>query len=216
MKQTLSFLFVVASLVFIGCGKKNENGQFTINGKIKNVEDQLVYLEMIPFSENPPEVMDTAKITKGSFTLEGKSKEEGLFRIRMEKSKNMYLILNDGEEIVFSADGGDNSLKSISINSPANNLMLNFIRSLETRQLMVREKEKSAEAGEASGNDSLRTVGLATLETEKKAYKDFMIRFIDTCSDPVVSLFALGFANEFSVEELKKSTSGLSLSLIHI
>ena len=210
MKQTLSILFIAVVLMLTACGNKNENGQFTVNGKIKNVENQQVYLELLPFSENPPQVMDTAMITNGSFTLQGKSMEEGLFRIRLEKNKNMYLILNDQDEVSFKADGSDSGLKSIEISSPSNQIFLAFIRSLETKQLLVREKEKAAEAGMVSGNDSLRLVSTSAFEKEKAAYKSFMIQFIDTCSDPIVSLFALGFANEFSTPELKKATSGLS------
>jgi thiol-disulfide isomerase/thioredoxin len=207
MKQILSLLSIVAAFLFTSCGGRNENGTFTISGKIKNVENQEVYLEMLPFSENPPEVLDTAKITNGSFTLTGKSVEEGLFRIRMQKSKNMYLVLNDQDEITFSADGNDKGMKSISVNSPSNQLFLQFIRTLESKQMLVRNKK---EAIGSAATDSLKNVASASYEAEKSSYKKFMIQFVDTCSDPVVSLFALGFANEFSTEELKKSTSALT------
>jgi len=210
MKQTITCFFIAIAVLLGACGNKNGKGQFTVSGKIKNVENQQVYLEMVSFSENPPVVMDTAMITDGSFTLEGKSDEEALFRIRLEKNKNMYLILNDQEEISFSSDGGDNGLQSIKVETPANQLFLRFLRSLEEKQTLVRDKGKAAETGANSGNDSLRSVSLTAFEKEKEVYKDFMIRFIDTCSDPIICLFALGFANEFSTQELKKSTASLT------
>jgi peroxiredoxin len=207
MKQIFSLLLVAAAFLFTSCGGRHEKGTFTISGKIKNVENQDVYLEMLPFSENPPQVLDTAKITNGSFTLTGKSMEEGLFRIRMQKSKNMYLVLNDQDEITFSADGNDKGMKSLSVNSPANQLFLQFIRALESKQVSVANNK---DAMETAATDSLKNVATASYEAEKSAYKKFMIQFVDTCSDPVVSLFALGFANEFSTEELKKATSSLT------
>ena len=39
MKQILSLLSIVAAFLFTSCGGRNENGTFTISGKIKNVEN---------------------------------------------------------------------------------------------------------------------------------------------------------------------------------
>ena len=85
MSSIKNVIAILLCLLIISCNNKSADGKFTIIGNIKNTPNQQVYLEQLFFNEKAPEVIDTAEIKEGRFTLKGKANEEGLFRIRLEK-----------------------------------------------------------------------------------------------------------------------------------
>ena len=56
-------LFVLAlSTTLFACNDKEEQGKFKLNGTVKNVADQSVYLEQLFFTQQEPQVLDTGEI----------------------------------------------------------------------------------------------------------------------------------------------------------
>ena len=87
----LSFLI----LALISCRNKEQYGQFSISGEIKNAGNQKIYLEQLYFSQKDPEVLDTTQLMNGKFTLSAIAAEEGMFRIRLEKNNTGFIFIND-------------------------------------------------------------------------------------------------------------------------
>ena len=103
-------ILLLISLYCISCTNETIKGKFELSGEIKNIPDQKIYLEQLYFSEQDPEILDTATIKRGKFNLSGLAPEEGLFRLRMENSKAGFIFINDQPAINFKADINEVSL----------------------------------------------------------------------------------------------------------
>src|ERR1035437_5123818 len=113
-------IFIFISVLFLlSCNGQEKKGMFTVKGELKNAPDQKVYLEQISFNQQPPQVLDTVELNKGSFKVKTVASEEGLFRLRFEKNAG-YIFINDKPEIEFSADANDSTLQSARFNTSAN------------------------------------------------------------------------------------------------
>ena len=97
----------LCTVILLSCNTKSEQGKFTITGQIKNAPNQKIYLEELFFSEKDPEVLDTAEIKNGQFTIAALAPEEGLYRLRLEKDSAFFIVINDKSELRFSADYKD-------------------------------------------------------------------------------------------------------------
>ncbi len=111
-------LFVFLSVIFLSaCTSQHKTEGFKVNGVLENAPDQKVYLEQLFFNQNAPQVLDTVDMVNGKFTIKVASNEEGLYRIRFEKNAG-YLMVNDNDDINFSANAGDSTLVSARFNTP--------------------------------------------------------------------------------------------------
>src|ERR1700751_5098193 len=121
MKNIL--LAALCSLLLLSCHNKTIHGKFTVTGDIKNAQDQKVFLIQVYFSERNPEVLDTAEMKNGHFTISGIAPEEGLFFLRLEKDNSEYYFINDKPEISFTTDVADKTLSTPTWSTPASILL---------------------------------------------------------------------------------------------
>lgn len=198
---------LLACLFFLSCKTEITKGKFTLQGEIKNIPDQKIYLEQLYFSQ-PPEILDTAEIKNGKFTLTAIAAEESLFRIRMEKIEHGFIFINDKPDIVFKADIKDVGLESTTFNTPANLLLKNFIININANSKAISGTD--ARLDSLKGNDSAIAVELRKRDEVTNRYKNFIIRFIDTTSDPVASMFAVGYIKGIEPELLSRPISALT------
>src|SRR5688572_6326524 len=110
LRKLLGAILLATTLV--GCNNdKEEDGKFTLEGQLSNIPDQQVYLEQLFFSQQQPQVLDTAEIKNGKFKVASTSTEDGLYRIRFEKVNSGFIFINDQSKINFKADLNDASLE---------------------------------------------------------------------------------------------------------
>jgi peroxiredoxin len=208
MKNILAAIIII--ITFISCNNEPEKGKFTITGEIKNVPDQEIYLEQLYFSQKDPEVLDTAEIKKGKFKLTAIAPEEGLYRIRMAKDKAGFIFINDKDAIGFNADIKDLSLEGPTFNTAANAMLKNFIVNIEAkRNAMITSGEKIQQLKSTATNDSAVAMEAARLTNLGNDFKNFIIHFIDTTSNPVVAMFALGYTRDIDPALLSKAIPAL-------
>jgi peroxiredoxin len=202
MKKLLLSISVLASLV--ACNQNEDKGIFTVHGDLKNAENQKIYVEQLFFSEKNPEVLDTAEIKDGKFTIAAKATEEGLYRIRFEKQETGFVFINDKSNINFTADLKDASLQGLNFSTPANKTFKEFIAAVNLKNNSLSELSKSTDSLQKnSKNDSLKKASIAALSTAETSYKKFILRCIDTISNPVVASFAMGLTRGINPEEVK-------------
>ena len=206
VKLLLSTFFF---LLIISCNNNNEN-KFTIEGKIKNIQDQHIYLEQMYFSEKTSDVLDTAMMENGKFTLSGMANEEGLFRLRLEKDPNSYILINDQSAIEFTADAKDNSIDGQDIKTPATISLKKMIKGLVSKSNKINAVSHEIDSLQNSKADSLATVAKSNMIELEKDFQQFMISYIDSSTDPIVTLFALGYSNSFDQQVIKKSVENLA------
>lgn len=189
-----NLLITIIILGIFSCNNKNEVGKFAVTGNIKNVEDQKIYMEHIFFSQQNPDIVDSAMIKKGKFTMNAIGAEEGLYRLRLERSNSSFVFINDQPAIPFN---GDMKTESWIFNTPANQTFKSLLQKMETDRKLISESNALLENLKTTKNNdsvvALTADRLNLLINESKAY---IVRFVDTVSDPVIAMFALGYARE--------------------
>lgn len=209
MTSHKNFFLLIAILGFISC-KSGDKNKFTISGNIKNLENQHIYLEQLYFDDKAPDVLDTAFIQNGKFILKGIADEEGLFRLRLEKSKNIYVVLNDQPKIELTADASIDGLDGQNINTTANMTLKNMILHYISKTELLNQLSRELDSLKTEGADSLAAITNNKYELQVNDYKAFIKSYVDTCKDPIVTLFALGYSNSLDQKDLKKSIDNLS------
>ena len=209
MKKVLVGILMIAGT--ISCNEKTEKGKFTVTGNLKNAEDQKIFLEQLYFSQKNPDVIDTGEIKSGKFTVDGIAPEEGLYRLRFEKQETGYIFINDAAKINFKADVKDMSLTGPEFNTQANKLFKNFLLNVDGKQKNMTVLSAEIDTlQKIKSNDSIVKIKIIELNKEAAAFKNFIVKSIDTASDPVVAMFALGYTRGIDPSELKPVIPNLS------
>ncbi|RYY69369.1 MAG: AhpC/TSA family protein [Chitinophagaceae bacterium] len=202
---------VAVSAILFSCNTTEEKGKFTLNGDLKNLPDQKVYLEQLFFSQQDPQVLDTADVKAGKFSLGSVASEEGLYRIRFEKMNSGFVFINDKPTVDFKADMNDVSLEGPSFNSPANTALKNLIINIEgQRKNLVSTSAIIDSLKKQKGVDSLLTAENTKLADINNNFNKFITKYIDTSSQPVVTMFALGYTEGVDPAILKPIVPNLT------
>ena len=197
--KTRALWVTICVVTGLSCSQPVKKGTFMIDGDIKSVPDQKIYLEQISFSGTQPEILDSAKISAGHFKLKAIAPNQGLYRLRLENNPS-YLLINDQPQIVFQADGGDSTLQSAKFNSPANNSLMRFIMNLDSlHTILIGENNNLTELQEQH-SDSLAATAQGVFDASDKSYKNFLYQYIDSAASPVTALFALTYSQELGMD----------------
>jgi peroxiredoxin len=209
MKKILVVVVLLANL--LACNQNQDNGTFTVNGNLKNIENQKIFLEQLFFSEKNPEVLDTAEIKDGKFSISAKASEEGLYRLRFEKQEIGYIFINDKTTIDFKADVKDVTLQGPDFNTPSNKAFKKFIVGIDAKQKGLTSLSSEIDSLKATKkNDSAVQAKTLQLNTEISGFKNYIVKAIDTETDPVVAMFALGYTRGIDPSELKTIVPNLA------
>jgi peroxiredoxin len=190
MKKNLFKIFIVT--VLFACNNSTEKGRFTVNGQLKNAPDQKVFLEELFFNKKEPEVIDTAEIKNGSFTVTGLSAQEGIYRIRLEKLNHGFIFINDEAAINFTADLNEVSLNGPSFATPANSSLKKFIGvtdSLSKKAQDYANRLRQLQQSGAKQTDSMVVATETDFNNSKEAITKFCFQYADTVKSPAVALF---------------------------
>jgi peroxiredoxin len=184
-------IILLASLVLcMTACKENAVKNFTVSGKIENAPVTLVHLEQISYDNMPPQVVDSVTVTNGSFALKGKAAEETLFQLRFPQQEKgpLYFVINDGKNIVLTADWND--IRKLTVKgSAATERLRIFVDSLSATQ-----QKLYAIQGELQQNatlaDSIKNVKQAELNTIVESFKSYIKKTAVEDKSPMVSMFA--------------------------
>jgi peroxiredoxin len=206
MKKIMIF---TAVLFLFACTSSHTNGLFTINGDLKNAPDQKVFLEQLHFDQRPPQVLDTSEMKDGKFTIKANASEQGLYRIRFEKNAG-YLFINDKENIDFSADARDSILNTSKFNTPANATLTAFIMRLDSIHRNLINEDQQRKDYQAQHNDSMALIANSAFAISNEWYNNYLVKFIDTTSNPINALFAIGYTQDVSLDTVKNLLNHLT------
>ena len=196
--------------VLLSCNSQKEQGRFALSGELKNAPDQKIYLEELFFSQNNPEVLDTGEVRNGKFSVSALAPEQGLYRIRLEKGNTGFIFINDKTPLSFSADLNDQSLDGPTFSSPANTNMKAFIRNLDSQRTLLSSLSAKMEKDKAiAGSDSLLAAETKQAKEAGDFTANYIVKYVDTVSNPVLALFALGYTRNIDPKLLQQSVTGL-------
>lgn len=209
MKKLLICIAIVIGAS--ACNQQGDKGKFTIKGNLKNIDNQKVYLEELFFNNNNPQVLDTAELKDGQFTIAGMASEQGLYRLRFENAAIGYLFINDKNSISFTADAKVSSLDNPQFDSPANGILKTFLLAIDEKQKKLNSLSASIDSLKAAkATDSSIAANIALLNAGGTSFKQFVIKCIDTINNPVVAMFALGYTRGIEPAELKNVVPNLA------
>jgi peroxiredoxin len=206
MKKIVGFIIL---LFIFSCTSKHNNGLFTVKGDLKNAPDQKVFLEQLFFNQNPPQVLDTAQMKNGKFEVKAHAAEEGLYRIRFEKNAG-YIFINDNDDIDFSANANDSVLNTTKFNTPANASLTALIMTLDSIHTKLINEDQTRKNYQQQNNDSLAFIADNAFNISNAWYNNFLVRYIDTASNPINALFALSYTQDVSMDTIKNVMANLT------
>ncbi|MEP7238416.1 MAG: TlpA disulfide reductase family protein [Ferruginibacter sp.] len=186
----------VAAILF-SCNSGNDKGKFTLDGELKSSPDQKIYLEELYFSEKQPEVLDTAEIKNGKFTVSAIAPEEGLFRLRTEDGASSSLFINEGNKMNFTGIANGQESSSYSFSGSANSSLKKLLQYVDSVGILISNKNKLltefAKAGIKETDSTFMAVSneFASLNDN---FTKFSFAYADTANSPIVSLFAATMA----------------------
>ncbi|MDB5202022.1 MAG: hypothetical protein JWQ27_1431 [Ferruginibacter sp.] len=205
------FIVLLFGVTIFSCKEKDEKGKFTVSGEIKNVPDQKIYLEQLFFSQKNPEVLDTAEVKGGKFSLGAVGSEEGLYRLRLEKVESGFVFINDKADIKFKADINDLTLEGPDFNTPANHAFKGFLVNINNRSKALSAQADKLEALKTTkNNDSLVAIQTEQMDKMEDDFRGFIVKSIDTINDPVIAMFALGYTRQVDPQLLKAPVANLA------
>lgn len=202
-------MLIIGVFFLFACNSTHTNGLFTVNGDLKNAPDQKVFLEQLHFDQRPPQVLDTAEMKNGKFTVKANASEQGLYRIRFEKNAG-YLFINDKDDIDFSADAKDTVLNTSKFNTPANATLTAFIMKLDSLHTNLINEDQQRKDYQQQNNDSMALIANSAFAASNEWYNNFLVKFIDTTANPINSLFAIGYTQDVNLDTVKTLLNHLS------
>lgn len=209
MKKILTL--ATSLVILVSCSPSAQKGQFAVSGELKNVPDQQVYLEELYFSQKDPAVLDTAEIKNGKFSLAALAPEEGLYRIRLEKSQAAFIFINDQAAIPFSADANTLSLENTQFNTPANFLLRSFMVDVEKQRKGLEDKAMLLQQyTNPQPSDSTYEILQKDVAEKQASFQQYILRYLDTTSNAVMALFSLGYTQNIEPEKIESTVGGLT------
>lgn len=205
LKNLLSAILIGSSLLFVSCDSSSE--LYKIKGQLSDVENQVVYLEQLKFTEAI--LLDSVKMDeKGSFTMNVPFKDEGLYSLRINDQQMMFVLDNSPitiegngsalEQAKVTGSKGSDILKGY--NEKMNVFMANILTlNQQQEDLMI----QGAGAEEFTALEKEQ-------ETQFDAVKAYLKSFVDTTTSQTVAIVSaanfLNDPNEISyLEDLNKS-----------
>ena len=102
------------------------------------------------------------------------------------------------------------TLQGPEFNSPANHSFKSFLINIDTRQKNLNSLSAEIDSlSKIKNNDSIIKLKIVNLNNNATGFKSFIVKSIDTLSDPVVAMFALGYTRGIDPAELKTIVPGL-------
>jgi peroxiredoxin len=220
MKNIL--LAILCSMLLLSCHNKTIHGKFTVTGDIKNVQDQKVFLVQVYFSERNPEVLDTAEMKNGHFTISGIAPEEGLFFLRLEKDNSEYYFINDKPDISFTTDLANQTLYTPGFSTPASTLFKELIIATDSQRSLINSTSAALEEAQNKFGtdtshlaDSILTATKTAADKANNSFKKYLMAYMDSSSDPILTLFTLGYLRSFyhsdDPGDLEKSVNNIAV-----
>ncbi|ULQ55111.1 TlpA family protein disulfide reductase [Flavihumibacter rivuli] len=200
----LTGLLLLISVIAVQCKSKEAGGAFSVAVNYSNA-DQLVpmpyrkiLLEEIPYGgDGTPVVLDSVglKDAKGSLTLKGKAKEEGIYQLVVENGP-VLLLVNDADEITVDLDMSKRENYYTVKGSEGSEEIRNFIQQYSERGAKINKAFAELDSLKTiGGNDSLLLVYTNRKNDQVASINTYMKEVLNKTSHPAVSLFVLGMSS---------------------
>lgn len=205
-------LFYLSILVAVVSSCSQDGGnKYAIQGDIKNLDDQLVYLEKM--GEKDFVVLDSVQSTGGKFSFEGEIGLPMQHYITFEDLDAEITFFNEPSEITVA--GSVDSLKKIKVDGSASQ---DLFEKYQTRLNQIRNQQRDIyykyQEAKASGEEDQMVFyenQYRSLDSIRSSYSDKFIK--DHPTSPVAGYVAMRFSYTYDLEKLKEVVSGFDASI---
>lgn len=189
--QIKQIRFLLLPLLFLAACTGSEN-KFTVSGTISNMPEQWVYLEEMNI--NDLVILDSVKSDKkGSFDLNGKAPETGLYRLRFEQGKFVLLSIDKGT-VKLTADW--NELENYKVaGSPSSESLRGFLGIVRNTMRDFQTMGIVIDSMTARGNDSMLASAQADMKNMNVEFTRYIEQYADTTQYLPNALFAVQMLN---------------------
>ena len=199
-------LIAFAGMMVLFSCKQNQQGTFTVTGKIINAPTDKIFLEELPFDGLQPIVIDSATIKNGTFELKGTGNQEGIYSLSIQNGPAL-LMVNDSKNIKVTLDVNKFKLyqtEGSAATASLHEVFEKYFNQYEharsfSMQLDSLQKLKAA--------DSIITVTNLQFKRELEKLKEVVVNFVGSSASPAASLHVLtmGYSQKIiNAEETKK------------
>lgn len=171
------------------------DGEYSIDGKIENGAGKLIILQNLPKSDgkNKPTtfILDSTRANaKGEFSLSGKLNEKIVGVLIVDQKNPAYLIM-DGLKYNFHADL--NQFQNYQVKgSPESTIIRSFMFEIQAKVNSIRSVQQQLNKAKANKSDPAQIISLKESNDNLLAeYFDFLYEFTDTTQSALVSLYSL-------------------------
>jgi peroxiredoxin len=208
-----NFFLAFGVLALLSC-KHEGSKQFEVNGRIKNSDGKLVYLQETPLGSGERIIADSSIIGKdGSYSLKAKATEESLFSLFFKGDIYPFAyVINDVPKIVVNADAQVQNNYEVEGSDASKSLKeFSMVASGKWTTLysLGHEIDSLLKSGVADTSSTIRTIneqGTSQLDNLKKYVSDF----IKTSKDPITSSWALSTNSQlFSIDDYEALLNGI-------
>lgn len=181
-------------LLLLSACKEKTDHSFTISGKIKNVPAKKIYAEHKVIATGQTTLKDSSMISDdGSFSMNVKSAEEGVFNLRLENEAAPFTtVINDSKKITIDVDfKNPDDFYTVS-GSAASKGIENYFDKISEYQREKFDYLVKADSIKRSGGDSLLAEEYAKKSKEiAENVKEYSQDIVLNAQNPSLSLFLL-------------------------
>lgn len=187
-------LFLSVVLVLASCQNK-KNGSFTVSGKIRHAPTPKIFLQELPFGGEQPVILDSGSIqTNGSFDLHAMAKEEGLYRLVLDRGPDVLLV-NDATDIKVDIDVNDYRHYTLT-GSPASESLHVLFEDYRKRDSMLYATFMEIDTlQKQKATDTVLALVRLRRDTQIKQMNKMVTDFISQSPSPAARYYALGMAS---------------------
>jgi len=212
----MKYLMYLVLIVLVSCNNQKQQNSFMVDGKIRNSNAKMVYLQESPAGAAPV-IVDSSEINKdGSFELAGSTKEEAIYSLRSNESVYPFaLLINDSKKITVTADLMNHTAPYMVKGSVASQGIIDFDKGTMQRAKNIYELSKHVDSlMKAKAPDSVISAPFSQYETAAAELKTFASNFIERSNNPILVLYALGGYQRLSEQLGLKSYNTIEASAI--
>ncbi len=193
-------ILAITAITLGGCQEK-KIGAFTVSGKIEHAPATHIFLEELPYGGEQPVVLDSTTLAaNGSFTLKAMGKEEGLYRLVLEKGPDVLLV-NDAKNIEVTMDVNNYKAYKITGSSASESLheLFEVYRKKDSALYLAFMNIDTLQKRNAP--DSLLAPVRMQRDAEIKQMNKIISEFITKSESPAARYYALGMASRTMGQE---------------
>jgi peroxiredoxin len=207
--KKIFFPILLASVIFISCSNKPQNGA-EIKGKLSNSAGEKLYLDELTAAAVTPK--DSAIVASdGSFSFTTPIKEISFYRIRLDNNNFALLLLENKDQIEFTADAKKFSA-SYSVKGSENCEKIAEVNHVLQRNYLLGDSLKKLYAS-YQGSPKIDSIGRALdayYNQVKQGEVLYLRNFIDKNPASLASLTVIDrLSNETEVDYYVKLDKGL-------